>query len=144
MRRHDADRAQHVHREQAPRRVEQARAEHHVSDNLVTFFRDERKSFASLYGVAQRVDEVWNNWHVMFSERREMYRPDGPPIAVRFRAHLHSREPSGGKGRRAVFSGYTFAHTGAALCPDAAGFGRSLTRMVAGEVTGKESECRDR
>jgi len=98
MRRHDPDRAQHLHREQAPRRVEQARAEHHVPDKLVSLFRDERKPLASLDGVAQLIDEVWNNRDVIFSKRREMYRPDGRPIAVRFRAHLHSREPNRGKG----------------------------------------------
>jgi hypothetical protein len=71
-RRHDPDRAQHLHREQALRRVEQARAEHHVSDNLVSFCRDERKPFASPDSVAQLVDEVCNNRDVIFSERRDV------------------------------------------------------------------------
>ena len=70
--RQDPERAQHLHREQAPRRVEQARAEHHVPDDLVSFFRDERKPFASPYSVAQLVDEVCNNRDVIFSERRVM------------------------------------------------------------------------
>ena len=43
-----------------------------MSDDLVSFFRDERKPFASLYSVAQLVDEVSNNRDVMVSERREM------------------------------------------------------------------------
>jgi hypothetical protein len=70
--RHDPDRAQHLHREQALRRVEQARAEHHVPDNLVSFCRDERKPFASPDSVAQLVDEVCNNRDVIFSERRDV------------------------------------------------------------------------
>jgi mycothiol synthase len=35
---------------------------------------------------------------VVISERREMQCPHGRPIADRFRAHLHSSEPSRGKG----------------------------------------------
>jgi hypothetical protein len=59
--RHDPDRAQHLDREQAFRRVEQARAD-----------RDERKPFASPDSVAQLVDEVCNNRDVIFSERRDV------------------------------------------------------------------------
>jgi len=43
-----------------------------VSDNLVSFCRDEGKPFASPYSVAQLVDEVCNNREVIFSERRDM------------------------------------------------------------------------
>jgi hypothetical protein len=70
--RNDPDRAQHLHREQALRRVEQARTEHHVPDNLVSFCRDERQPFASPDSVAQLVDEVCNDRDVIFSERRDV------------------------------------------------------------------------
>jgi hypothetical protein len=80
---HDADGAQHLHRDESPRRVEQGRREQRVPDDCAFLLGDERELVAG----AKVVEEI----HLAVNaERVEIHAPNVCAVVRQFEPNVHN------------------------------------------------------